>query len=188
MQVPVQVTFRNMDHSPVLEGRVHEEAAKLERYFDRIMSCRIVVEAHHCHHHKGNLYHVRIDLRVPGAELVVNREPAQHQAHKDVYVTIRDAFDEITRQLGDHARKRRDDLKYHETPPHGRIREIMPAANYGVIETPNGRAIRFTRNSVVDFDFDELEVGDEVRFAEVEGEDGPVASTVHVVGKHHIVG
>lgn len=188
MQIPVQVTFRNMDHSPLLEGRVREEAAKLERYFDRIMGCRVVVEAHHHHHHKGNLYHLRIDLTVPGAELVVSREPAQHHAHEDVYVAIRDAFDDITRQLEDHARKRRDDVKYHETPSHGRIREIMPAANYGIIETSDGREIHFTRNSVVDSDFDKLDVGDEVRFAEIEGEDGPAASTVHLMGKHHIVG
>lgn len=188
MYIPVQVTFRNMDHSPAVENRVREHMARLERYFEPIMSCRVVVEAGHHHHHKGNLYHVRIDLTVPGAELVVSREPAQHHAHEDVYVAIRDAFDDMTRRLEDHARRTRQAVKHHETPPHGRIREIMPAADYGVIETPEGREVRFSRNSVVDFDFDKLEVGDEVRFAEIEGEEGPVASTVHVVGKHRSAG
>ena len=40
----------------------------------------------------------------------------------------------------------------------------------------------------MDADFDRLEIGAEVRFAEEPGELGPQASTVHVVGKHHIVG
>lgn len=188
MQIPVQVTFRNMDHSPAVETRVREHAARLERYFDQVMSCRVVVEAHHHHHQKGNLYHVRIDLTVPGAELVVSREPALHHAHEDVYVAIRDAFDDMTRRLEDHARRIRQAVKHHETPPHGRIREIMPAADYGVIETSDGRELRFSRNSVVDFDFDKLEVGDGVRFVETQGDEGPAASTVHVVGKHHITG
>lgn len=188
MQIPVQITFRNLDHSSAVEERVREQAAKLDQYFNRIMSCRVVIEAPHRHHHKGNLYHVRIDLTVPDAELVVSREPPLNQAHEDIYVVIRDAFDAMKRRLEDHARKRRKQVKHHEVSPHGRIREIMPAADYGLIETADGRELRFTRNSVVDSDFDKLEVGDAVRFAENEGEEGPTASTVYVVGKHHVVG
>jgi ribosomal subunit interface protein len=188
IRLPLQVVFRNMDHSPAVEARVREQAEKLERFYDRIMSCRVVVETHHRHHHKGNLYHVRIDLTVPGDELVVSREPADRHAHEDVYVAVRDAFDAMRRQLQDFARKQRGDVKEHEPPPHGRIREIAPLAGYGVIETSDGREIPFTRNSVVDYDFDKLEVGDSVRFVEVESDEGPAASTVHVEGKQHVVG
>ncbi len=188
IRLPLQVVFRNMDHSPAVEARVREQAEKLERFYDRIMSCRVVVETHHRHHHKGNLYHVRIDLTVPGDELVVSREPADHHAHEDVYVAVRDAFDAMRRQLQDFARRQRGDVKEHEPPPHGRIREIAPLADYGVIETSDGREIPFTRNSVVNYDFDKLEVGDSVRFVEVESDEGPAASTVHVEGKQHVVG
>lgn len=188
MRLPLQVMFRNMDPSPAVEDRVREQAEKLGRYYDHIMACRVVVEAHHRHHHKGNLYHVRIDLTVPNAELVASRESAEHHAHEDVYVAIRDAFDAMRRQLQDFVRKQRGDVKQHETPPHGRIREIAPMADYGVIESSDGREIRFSRNSVVDYDFDKLEVGDPVRFVEVAGDEGPAASTVHVEGKHHVVG
>ena len=51
------------------------------------------------HHHKGNLYHVRIDISVPGDEIVVSREPHKDHSHEDAYVTIRDAFDAAKRQL-----------------------------------------------------------------------------------------
>lgn len=188
MQIPVQVVFRNMDRSAAVEDRVRREAAKLEQYFQPVMGCRVALEATHRHHREGNLYHVRIDLTVPGAELVVSRDPSEHHSHEDMYVAIRDAFDAVTRRLEDYASKRRHEVKRHELPLHGRIREITPAADRGVIETADGREVPFTRNSVVDDGFDKLEVGNEVRFAEAQGEEGPAASTVHIVGKHHIVG
>jgi ribosomal subunit interface protein len=188
MQIPLQVTFRDLDGSPAIEQKVREQAAKLDRYCDHITSCRVVIAAPHHHHHKGNLYQVRIDLTAPNTELAVSRESAQHQAHEDVYVVIRDAFDAMRRQLEDYVRKQRGTTKHHEVPPHGRIRELVPAESFGVIETADGREIRFSRNSVVDSEFDQLAIGDEVRFVETEGEEAPSASTVRVVGKHHLVG
>ena len=47
--------------------------------------------------------------------------------------------------------------------------------------------IYFHRNSALDNAFDKLEVGSEVRFVEEMGERGPQASTVTLVGKHHIL-
>ncbi|AGA32139.1 ribosomal subunit interface protein, putative [Thioalkalivibrio nitratireducens DSM 14787] len=184
----VEIAFRNMDHSPAVEDRVRAQIAKLGQFHDQIIACRVAVEARHRHQHKGHLYHVRIDLTVPNAELVASREPDAHQAHQDVYVAVRDAFAAMRRQLQDFARKQRGNVKLHEPPPHGHIREIAPAADYGMIETSDGREIRFSSASVVDADFAKLEVGDRVWFTEVTSDDGPAASTVHVEGKHHVVG
>jgi len=50
-------------------------------------------------------------LTVPGAELVAN-----HTQHEDVYVAIRDAFDAMSRQLEDYARKQRGEVKTHAAP------------------------------------------------------------------------
>ena len=111
--VPVQISFRHMDPSPALEARVHEKAEKLERFFDRIVSCEVVVEAPHKHHHKGKLYNVRIEINVPGASVNVGRSGPQDHAHEDVYVALRDAFDAAYRQLEDHARRMRGDVKTH---------------------------------------------------------------------------
>ena len=188
MKLPLEITFRNLESSPAIEAKVRERAEKLDQYYDQIMSCRVMVEGTHKHHHKGNLYHVRVDLKVPEAELVASREPDEHHAYTDVYVAIRDAFDSIRRQLEDYARKRRGDVKSHELPPHGHVVELYVDENYGKIETPDGRRIYFHKNSLVDGRFDELQLGDEVRFAEEQGERGPQASTVHIIGKHHIVG
>ena len=188
MQLPLQLVFRNLDPSPAIEAKIQERAGKLDLYYDQIMSCRVAVEAPHKHHHKGKLYHVRINITVPDKELVVSREPDQHHAHEDVYVAIRDAFDAMRRQLEDYARRRRGKVKHHEAPPHGRIAKLFPEEGFGMIETLDGRLVYFHQNSVVDTDFSKLETGSEVRFVEEMGEKGPQASTVYVIGKHHIVG
>ena len=113
MQVPLQISFRNMDPSPSIEEVVREKAGKLERFFDRIVSCHVTVEAPHRHQHKGKLYKVRIDIGMPGKDVHVNQEGPKNQAHEDVYVAIRDAFDAAVRQLEDNARRMRGDVKSH---------------------------------------------------------------------------
>ena len=183
MELPLQITFRHMEPSPAVEARVKEQAQKLDRFFDRITSCRVVIEAPHKHHHKGRLYHVAVELGVPEGRLVANRERNLHHAHEDVYVAIRDAFDAVRRQLDEYATRRRGEVKVHEDLPHGRVVFLDPERDFGRIASQDGRDIYFHRNSVVDADFDGLAVGTEVRFVETAGAEGPQASTVHVVTK-----
>ena len=185
---PLQIRFRNLESSPAVEAAVRQRAEQLERFADKIMSCRITVEAPHKHQHKGNLYHVTVDVRTPGREVVANRSPVEHHAHEDVYVAIRDAFNAARRQLQDQVREKRGKTKSHEVPPHGRISELYPADDYGTITDSTGREIYFHRNSVVNARFDSLYPGMEVRFVEEAGDLGPQASSVYLVGKHHIVG
>jgi len=188
MQFPLEIVFHNVDRSPAVEAAVRERVAKLEQFAENITSCRVTVEAPHKHHQQGNLYTVRVDLHYPGGETVANRSPSAHHAHEDVYVALRDAFKAARRQLQDRLRVRRGDVKPHEVPPHGRIATIDREQGSGHIATADGREIYFHRNSVLDASFDKLEPGMEVRFAEEAGEKGPQASSVHVIGKHHVVG
>jgi len=180
MQLPLQITFRNMEPSEAIEAKIRERSERLDRVYERITSCRVVVEAPHRHHHQGNLVHLRIDLKVPNGELVVNREPDQHHAHEDAYVAVRDAFDAMQRQLEDFARRQRADVKLHEPPALGRVASLFPEDGYGFISTGDGREIYFHKNSVVDDSFAQLSIGSGVRFVETMGEKGPQATTVHV--------
>lgn len=109
MQIPLQITIRGIEHSDALETHIRDKAEKLDEFFDRIMSCRVVVEVPHKHHNQGKQFNVRIDVGVPGSEIVVNRDHAE-----DVYVALRDAFDAAKRQLEDYARKIRGDVKTHQ--------------------------------------------------------------------------
>ena len=136
MILPVQITFRNMQPSDAVAARVQEEAEKLDEFYKRITSCRVIIEIPHRHHALGGQVHVRIELGVPRDEIVVRNEPSLHGAvqrsdelewakhleanpqHKDVYVAIRDAFKAARRQLQDYARRQRGQVKVHpETTP-----------------------------------------------------------------------
>lgn len=187
MQQPLQITFRDIPQSDSVEEVIREKAAKLEQFFEKIMSCRVTIESPHSHHHQGRLYHVTVDITVPGAELVASRSSDKNHAHEDVYVAIRDAFAAAKRQLQEYKRKLKNKVKTHEAPLHGQVSELVDDQGYGRIQSSDGRDIYFHRNSLVRGEYGELQVGSEVRFVEESGDEGPQASTVHVIGKHHIV-
>lgn len=183
----LQITFRNIDASAAVEAKIRERAVELEKFFDRIVSCRVVVEAPQRHRH-GGLFHIRVDLKVPGKEIVVKRDPSEHHAHEDIYVAVRDCFDAVRRQLEDHVRRRRGDVKAHDVPTHGRVASLMAERDYGFIDASDGTEVYFHRNAVANGGFEKLVVGDEVRFSlhAGEGEKGPQASNVVAMGKHHL--
>lgn len=188
MQLPVQITFRHMEASAALEDAIRHRIAELDQFHHHIMSCRVVVEPQSRHSQKGNVYRVSIDVKVPGKELAIGRENGMNPLHEDVYVAIRDAFDAIRRKLDEDAHQQRGEVKHHVVPPHGKIVELAKREGYGRIATSDGREVYFHRNSLLNADFDHLELGAEVRFSEEQGERGPQASSVSLVGKHHIVG
>ncbi|MCW8917459.1 MAG: HPF/RaiA family ribosome-associated protein [Gammaproteobacteria bacterium] len=187
MKLPLQITFRHMEKSEALEADIRDKAHKLDQYCDQIMSCHVTVDAPHQHHQQGSLYRIGVDLTVPGGKIVASREADQHHAHEDPYVATRDAFNAVQRQLEDYVRKQRHKVKRHEPPPHGKVVRLVPDKDYGIIESSTGTEVYFHRNSLLHGDFDTLSVGCEVRYAEEAGEQGPQASSVTPIGKHHVV-
>jgi ribosomal subunit interface protein len=183
MQVPLQIHFDDMDRSEAIEQAIREKLEKLERFAPDIVSCRVTVAAPHKHHRHGRLYHVAVDVRVPGGEVMANRDPGAHHSHEDVYVALRDAFNAAQRQLQDIVRIQRGKVKAHQPSPEGTIAELHAEQDFGRISTADGRLVYFHRNSVIDADFDQLKVGMPVRFHEEEGAQGPQASTMHVIEK-----
>jgi cold shock CspA family protein len=198
-----------MAPSEVIEAHIREAALKLDSFYDEIMGCRVLVETPHQHHRKGKQFHVRIDLTVPGGEIVVrraprliadtplryqkvpndvelqeSREPSKYAVHDDIQLAIRDAFDAARRKLQDYARRRRGVLKLHEGSPHARVSKLFPGEGFGFLETADGREIYFHANSVLESGFGGLEIGTEVHFAEEMGEEGPQATTVRPVTHH----
>ena len=188
MQIPLQITFRHMDTSEAVEANIRERSQKLERFHDHITGCHVIIDEPDKHKTKGGVFDIHITITIPGDEIIVSRKHSDNHAHEDIYVTIRDAFNAARRQLESKLRISQKKVKTHETPPHGRVTELYPMMEYGRIMTPDGRDIYFHRNSLVNGDFEKLEEGSEVRFAEEMGDEGPQASSVHLIGKHHIEG
>jgi ribosome-associated translation inhibitor RaiA len=108
MRVPLQITVLNLPQSAALETRVRKMADKLEKFHARIVSCRVNIEELRRHRSRGRLFHVRVDLRIPGKEIVSN-----HRHAKDPYLALRDSFLSLRRQLEDTARVARGEVKKH---------------------------------------------------------------------------
>lgn len=173
MQLPLQITFKNIPSSAVMENHITEKASKLDRFYERIMSCRVVVDSPQRRHRRGKLYDVRVDITIPGKEIVVTREDNQ-----DAYVALRDAFDAAYRKLEEQRQRERGVVKTHSETPSGHISKIFPDEQYGFIMTSDAREIYFHRNSVLNGDFSRLKIGTEVSFLEEQGKEGPQAMRV----------
>ena len=185
MESPLQIVFRDVSpYEEFLDAEIRRWAAKLDRRFPRVVSCRVAIEKAHSRHRQGNLYKATVRVKVPGKMIVVSREHPLHHSHEDIYVAVHHAFEEATRQLEEYARVKQRDVKDHDGLPHGIIASLHPDG-YGFITTPEGREIYFHKNSVLD-GFESLGVGQEVRFEEEEGEKGPQASTVKIVREQHL--
>lgn len=107
-RMQLQISFRGLPPSDALQQAIAERAAKLEHFYERIASCRVVVEVDGRHKRHGREYAVRIDLKVPGGELAIT-----HERNEDAQVAMRDAFDAVRRKLEDYARTQRGDVKRH---------------------------------------------------------------------------
>lgn len=201
MNLPLQVTFRNMPSSSDAEKWIQAEVDNLETFYTRLMGCRVMIEVPHAHHRKGAPYHVRIDLTVPGGEIIVKREPSlskvprQHgelelrkgleldARHKDLRIAIRDAFRAAGRRLADYARKQDGRVKTHEPSMEGTVSVLLPEEGYGFLQTPEGQEVYFHENSVLNRGFKRMRVGARVVFTGEAGEEGLQASTVRVLAK-----
>jgi ribosomal subunit interface protein len=106
MVPPVSITFRDLERSEAIEASVRRHAEKLLTFDSRIVSCDVAIEAPHRHKQHGRHYRVRVNLTVPGATLVADRNPDAGQTHEDAYAAIGDAFAHAARVLRDHVAKR----------------------------------------------------------------------------------
>ncbi|MDJ0949283.1 MAG: HPF/RaiA family ribosome-associated protein [Alphaproteobacteria bacterium] len=189
MAVPLEISFQKLAPSDAVEARIRELADRLERYHDRIMRCRVVVEQVSRRHTKGKMYEVRIDISVPGREIVASRNPGADHAHEDVYVAIRDSFKAAARRLEDHVRKRSGhQTKVHAVPATGRVVRLFADEGYGFIAAPDGQEIYFHRNTVEGGGWEVMDIGTEVRFTASEGEKGLHALSVTPVGESEVIG
>lgn len=184
MDTPLQITFRDIDPSPAIEAQIRERVAKLEEFYPRIVSCHVTVQLAHRRHQKGNIYEVSIELGVPGKDIFVSREPGMDRSHEDVYVSLRDTFEEAKRQLLEHSQRQSGEVKRREAPLQGKITKVFYERGYGFLESPEGYEVYFHRNSVLGSKFESLQIGEAVRYAEEDGDKGPQASSLSLVGRH----
>jgi len=178
----VQVTIRDIPHSIALEDHVHKKAQKLDHFYQHIQMCRVVIDQTQKHKHQGKLFSVRIDLAVPGKNLVVNRKK-----NEDIYVAIRDAFDAIERQLESYSRRQRGHVKCHQEINKGIVARTFPDEGYGFIRGIDGTEYYFSASNVSHPDFDHIHVGDSVEFLTKIADEGLQANRITRERNNHFV-
>lgn len=185
MQTEPQVSFQGIPVDDQVRHAALDHIAHLEKFWDRITGCHVVIAQPHRHQRRGRLYTVRVDLVVPGGEIVVSRDEHLDHAHEDVFVALRDAFRAAGRRLEDHVRRLRGLEKPHAGRGRGRIARIFPLQGYGFIETADGREIYFHRHAISDHDYQQADIGSPVFFSEEAGDQGPQAVAVQLVHPRH---
>lgn len=191
MQVPLEMIWHEMDPLPHVESRVRERVARLEKFFDRIIGVRVVVEAAHRRPRGSSVdYEVRLEVTVPGSVLTIDRKPGDVHTHKDPQMAVRDAFQAMERKLKRWKEEHSGRPELTETPYlQGKIAELNPLEDGGQIAVTDGRLIYFHRNAVVNEDYDDLNIGDPVELM-IAPEDDAVnlhASTVRRIGTREFV-
>lgn len=198
--IPLQITFHHAKATTDAEQRIRAEVGKLSRFYRRIMGCRVVIEGS-SGRREGNPYLVRVDLAVPGGEIVVRNEPGlagparqieepeirkvmeSRSSQKGLRLAIRDAFKAAGRRLQDFARRQRRDTKLLVPLPAAKVTQIFQDKGYGFLITPEGREIYFHKDSVLNQAFTHLKVGAAVTYAEEAGDQGPQASSVKITAR-----
>jgi cold shock CspA family protein/ribosome-associated translation inhibitor RaiA len=171
MESEPTIVFENMEPSDLVRARIERELERLERFFGRVTSCRVVIRAPEARHVKGGLFSVRIHLELPGQRsVVVSRLPSERKALVDPNVAIHEAFRTARRQLQDQARLLRGEVKVHAEEGVGTVTGLYPEDGYGLITTADGDEIHFDRSSMPPGDFEALEKGAEVAYEEHEGD------------------
>lgn len=189
MQVPPEISFHGLDHSPSNEAYIRERIERLERMHDSIIACRVVVERPHQQHVNGNPWRCRVELTLPRKKELVASKEEKAERHATLRTVIGHTFDALERQLraatAEHTRRTAQIAPEHDNDdqPHGIVVRLFKAEGYGFIKTLDGREFYMHRNAVLGDRFDRLEIGAEVRFVPAEGEMGPQASTVQPIAE-----
>lgn len=180
MDVPPEIAFRGVEPTDRLKALILDGIDALEEVHPRVVSCRTMVADDTPDRHSGNNYRVRLDIGIPHKNVIVDETPDGGEP-RPLDQVIRDAFKIGRKRLQKEKDLQRGDVKSHDLPPHGRVVRLLTddtGVRYGFLESRDGQQVYFQEAALVDVDYDELEVGDEVRYAAAEGSDGPQASTV----------
>jgi cold shock CspA family protein/ribosome-associated translation inhibitor RaiA len=183
-QVPPEIIFDGMERTGWVEEYVGQRLQKLEKLAPGLTRCQVTLRREQSSHKTGNPYSVTVEVRLPPQhDVVATKEKAIRDMPNELPAVVNLAFGAIERQLKKTTALRRHDEKTHDVAEHGLVEQVCDG-EYGFIRTLLGeRQIYFHRNSVLRDDFDRLTVGTEVRFTAEQGEEGPQASSVQVLGK-----
>jgi ribosome-associated translation inhibitor RaiA/cold shock CspA family protein len=188
MQIPAEIAFHNVESQDWAEEEIRGRIAKLEKIYDRLITCRVRVDQRATNTTGTIPPVVHIEMGIPGRkDLVVSHEPdyLQHKFQRpDLHNAINEAFRIAEDQLAALKEKQQGRTKeaHHDGENQflGQIAELTPDEDFGFLMNKEGGLLYFHRNSVLSGDFEKLKRGDEVFYVEAMGDSGPTATKVRV--------
>ena len=181
MERPLEIVFHNMLPSKPIEELIRQKVGRLEKFYPRIVGCRVSVEVRGRPRKKtGSVPEVHVEIQVPGKTIIVSRErrASDGSASPDARTSVRNAFDAATLKLQDYKRRQSREVKPHPSPLKAHVSSLFAARDYGFITTSQGKELYFHRNSVMDAKLEDLHRGDVVHYVEADGDTGPTAAKV----------
>jgi cold shock CspA family protein len=185
MRIPLEVSFHGMSRSKSLETLIQNDITKLEKVCDNLISCRVGIKLEQKSRRTANPFRVRIEMRMPpGHDLVINHKSGLKEDSEDLPTTVRNAFRTAHRRLKQQVEKQRGARKTHpQQETMALVTKIFSDEGYGFLRSTEGEEIYFHRNSILNYNFEELRPGAGVRFTAELGDEGLQASSVQVVEK-----
>lgn len=196
MQVPLEISYHNIEGSQWIDDYIGERAEHLNTICEGLIACRVVVERSQHQHQKGNPFRVRVEATLPPQkDLIGDKEGVVEDPQVQLRPIIRHAFDAVEKQATKQKQMLRGEVKQHNTAathsdprplgePVGFVVRLFRDEGYGFIKVASdNEEFYFHRNAVLHNDFERIEQGVQVRFEPSMGEDGPQASTVQVIDK-----
>ncbi len=183
MDRPLQIVFRDIQHSEALSKLIEDRVRRLENVYARIIGCRVVASVSH----RGPPNTIAplalsVEVEVPGRPLIVAKLEAKRKGEQTGLVNR--AFDAVQRRLEQLTELVKDNAKRHENAlESGVIARLYPDQDHGFIEVKGGPDLYFTRSCLMRGNFDELAVGVMVQIvrAVADGAMGPQASAVYAI-------
>ncbi len=185
MNVPLIITYENVEKSDAIEKLVRDKVSKLEKVCNYMSSCRVIIEQQNRSKHSANPYRVSINITVPPGHEMAAQDISKEGFHEEpLPAVIRHAFDAARRQLQELCDRERRQVKVHpEQQTQALVEKLLRDENYGFLRTLDGRSVYFHKNSVLHDEWERLRIGTGVRYNEELGENGLQASSVEIVDK-----
>lgn len=93
----IQISFKNVDSSEAIKEYVNEKFGKLDKYFNNIQTCSVVLDVKNPHTHE-----TRADLHLSGTSLQA------HATTEDLYASIDETFEKLKHQITKYKEKIQD--------------------------------------------------------------------------------
>ncbi|OPX20302.1 MAG: hypothetical protein BZ151_04595 [Desulfobacca sp. 4484_104] len=175
LPVDTRISGRDIELLPEWRYKIEEELARLQKhYYDPIIHARVEIIG--TGHHRLGTFEIHLVISIPGDTITLTRQG------EFVLPLIVEAFDALDRRLAEHSDIRQRLVKTHEEQAQsGKISKLFPEEEYGFIETAHGEDVYFHAHAVKRGNFDQLRIGDLVKLALEEGDQGPQAIWVRTL-------